>query len=231
MRKPLAYVSSSSPVLLSLGLLGFLAIGCKDSSTTTTEGGGMCTDPSATGVVKAPADAEKDTHCIDASGKPIKLEVSQASCHLTNLDAATSSHDHGGDEDAGAEAAATDTEEAPPRYGSEADDDDCKYHVSWSASCVQKNQDITFTIKAVNTYDGKPVMGANPYIEAQLTDDHLAPDTSPKTKETSPGTYTIGPIRFNASGRWTVKFHFAANCTDLADDSPHGHVTFYVDVP
>jgi hypothetical protein len=37
-------------------------------------------------------------------------------------------------------------------------------------------------------------------------------------------------VRFDASGKWTVRFHFSADCAD-AVDSPHGHVAFFVNVP
>ena len=51
------------------------------------------------------------------------------------------------------------------------------------------------------------------------------------TTEQPPGNYTIGPVRFDASGTWTVRFHLNENCLDLTPDSPHGHAAFYLDVP
>ena len=51
-----------------------------------------------------------------------------------------------------------------------------------------------------------------------------------KATETSPGTYTYGPIRFDASGKWTVRFHLYEDCVD-GDTSPHGHAAFFVTVP
>jgi len=36
---------------------------------------------------------------------------------------------------------------------------------------------------------------------------------------------------FDKSGRWVVRFHFFESCSDVPDDSPHGHVAFYIDVP
>ena len=51
-----------------------------------------------------------------------------------------------------------------------------------------------------------------------------------KTTETSPGNYTIGPVKFDAAGNWNVRFHFHDECTD-SEESPHGHVAFFVKVP
>jgi hypothetical protein len=46
-----------------------------------------------------------------------------------------------------------------------------------------------------------------------------------------PGTYSVGPVRFDQAGRWFVRFHFYETCSDAPEDSPHGHVAFWVDVP
>jgi len=59
----------------------------------------------------------------------------------------------------------------------------------------------------------------------------LAPNTRPITKIISPGVYSVGPVRFDQAGRWTVRFHFFETCLDAREDSPHGHAAFYVDVP
>ena len=120
------------------------------------------------------------------------------------------------------------------RYNDEADDDDCKYHVKWSATNVAENTDVNFTVDLTWKKDGTPVTGGagrdTTYIEAFLTEIHPAPTTQYTSTEKSSGVYEIGPIHFDAKGRWTVKFHFFGNC-DEADDSKHGHVEFYVQVP
>jgi hypothetical protein len=36
---------------------------------------------------------------------------------------------------------------------------------------------------------------------------------------------------FDQSGRWVVRFHYFETCSDVPEDSPHGHVAFYIDVP
>ena len=38
-------------------------------------------------------------------------------------------------------------------------------------------------------------------------------------------------VRFDAKGRWTVRFHLHEECADEAPDSPHGHIAFFIDVP
>jgi hypothetical protein len=116
-------------------------------------------------------------------------------------------------------------------YNQEGDDDDCKYHVKWTSTEVFENTDVTFTVTAVNKSDSKATAGAKPYIEAYLNDTHPAPNSPSVTKETAPGTYTIGPMRFDAAGKWTVRFHFFGDCVDATEDSPHAHAAFYLNVP
>src|SRR5437867_328431 len=72
---------------------------------------------------------------------------------------------------------------------------------------------------------------AKPRAEVYLSDVHPAPNTRQKPVEESPGTYTVGPIRFDAPGQWTVRFHFFEECADVLEESPHGHVAFLAQVP
>ncbi|HVW25600.1 MAG TPA: hypothetical protein VHC69_09530 [Polyangiaceae bacterium] len=131
-------------------------------------------------------------------------------------------------------------------YGTEAFDDDCKYDVSWSSTAICENTNITFTVTAkllANTDSsaktqhkaGDPLTGSAPYLEVfKIESDntvHLAPITAQVPTETKPGTYTIGPIKFDESGQWIVRFHFNEDCADDPEDSPHGHAAFYVNVP
>jgi hypothetical protein len=128
-------------------------------------------------------------------------------------------------------------------FGSEGDDDDCKYHIAWSSTpiCEQPGA-VTFTMKATRKTDGSPLAGAGPSAEVFTTtpgdqgaaaycDDnsnHGSPSIG-KLAEGPPGTY-VGPIVFDKSGAWTVRFHFFETCTD-APDAPHGHAAFHVTVP
>jgi hypothetical protein len=63
-----------------------------------------------------------------------------------------------------------------------------------------------------------------------LTDTHPAQPPGEAT-EAAGGKYTVGPIKFDAPGNWTVRFHFYEECSDVPEDSPHGHAAFFVHVP
>lgn len=158
-----------------------------------------------------------DNHCTDEAGAPINQATSQAAC---------SAPDGGISDDGG-----TVVDYGPTLYNQEGDDDDCKYHVKWTSTPVYKNKSVTFTVEATRRTDDQPLTGAYPRAEVYLNDTHPAPNTPQKPNEISPGKYTVGPIKFDASGRWTVRFHFYEDCVDLTEDSPHGHAAFYVDVP
>jgi hypothetical protein len=160
-----------------------------------------------------PVAGTQDTHC---SAVPAQA-TSQADCHLTS--------------DGGTGGAMT-SAYGPTLFNGSGDDDDCKYHVSWTSTPIGENRDVTFTVTATTLTDDKPLgADANPLVEAYLSSTHHAPNTDQVATETAPGTYTIGPIRFDASGQWTVRFHFYEDCSDIAADSPHGHAAFYVQVP
>jgi YtkA-like len=124
-----------------------------------------------------------------------------------------------------------DSEYGPTNYGLEADDDDCKYHVTWSATPICEKAGVTFTVKVVTKSDGKPVAKAGTLIEAVLGDTHPAPNSNAATTEPTPGTYEIGPILFDEPGKWTVRFHIHEDCSDVSEASQHGHAAFFVDVP
>jgi hypothetical protein len=66
-----------------------------------------------------------------------------------------------------------------------------------------------------------------------LADDpsHISPSFEITAPEKPAGSYAIGPIVFDRSGRWVVRFHFYETCSDVPPDSPHAHVAFYIDVP
>jgi hypothetical protein len=180
--------------------------------------GGMCA-ANAGGPVTA---SGPDAHCTVA-GVEKKQETNESACPLP-ADASLPDDD-GGAPDFG------DT-----LNGSEGDDDDCKYHLKWTASCIAENTDVTFTVTITKKADGQPVTKAAPSkldLELYLNDTHLAPGLDKAVyKETStPGVYTLGPLRFDAAGKWTVRFHVRPDCVDLTEDSPHGHAAFFVNVP
>lgn len=79
--------------------------------------------------------------------------------------------------------------------------------------------------------DGAAVAGAKPFADVFLgAPSHPAPLTRQTYHETAAGSYSIGPIWFDAPGKWTTRFHFFPDyCDEPA--SPHGHAAFYVYVP
>jgi hypothetical protein len=135
-------------------------------------------------------------------------------------------------------------EMAETMFNAEGDDDDCKYHVAFSATpAVKVNGTMTFRMTLTKKADGAPATGAidaqgnGVTIEAYLADNnfHVLPNTTPAMSavETPAGSgvYTIMPVKFDASGRWVVRFHFFETCSDELPDSPHGHAAFFFDVP
>ena len=200
-----------------LFLTSAVALACSSSTNNTPAGGG---NQSTAAAVAGAA----DTHC---AGKPVVV-ADQAACHPAPD--AGDGHDH--DHDAGetADGGAPADEEGATLFGSEGEDDECKYHVKWTSTPVTLNGDVTFAIAATNRKDSSPVAGAKPYAEIFLSKTKAAPNTPVQTTETSPGNYTIGPVKFDVAGKWNVRFHFAAECRD-GETSPHGHVAFFVNVP
>ncbi len=191
---------------------GFAVVACSSSSSTGSVSQG------ADGVTKcSDGTASCDTHC----GSKVQ-PVDPAVCH----DPETGDD---GDSDAGVDTSASDF--GATMYGSEGDDDDCKYHVKWSATGVGENQNVTFHVNAVVKSDGSPLTGAKPYTETFLDSATPAPDAPTQTTETGGGNYDIGPIKFDKPGKWTVRFHFYGDCTDGSEESQHGHAAFYVTVP
>jgi len=205
----------------SLALAGLLSgAACSSSGTTgttTTGGGGQSTGTG--GPVVGPA----DTHCGVKS-----QAVSDAACHpAPGSGGGTSSSTGAGTTGAGG---ADVSEYGATLPNAEADDDDCKYHVAWTATDIRQNTDVTFTAVVTTKTDGKPVPTGELDLEAFLNDTHPAPNSDAQVTESPTGTYEIGPIRFDAAGKWTVRFHIHEDCSDLSEDSPHGHVAFFVNV-
>jgi hypothetical protein len=115
-------------------------------------------------------------------------------------------------------------------YNADGDDDDCKYHVHWTSSPVQRGTDVSITVTLTAKADGAPVAGADPYADVFLSQTHPGGMADERTTEIGQGRYLIQPVRFDALGRWTMRFHVFSTCSDLPD-SPHGHAAFFIDVP
>lgn len=196
-------------------LLGVIVLGISTALAAACSSPGVsCPAPGG------PVAGGQDSHC-GAKVQP----TSAASCHPPMPDLPGTGD--GGAADGGT----ADNPYGPTVYNAESDDDDCKYHVKWSVSTVCENADVTFTVTATKKTDGSALTRASPRAEVFLNETHPAPNSDQKATETQPGTYAIGPIRFDAAGRWTVRFHFFEECADLNDDSPHGHAAFYLNVP
>ncbi len=193
-----------------------LAAGCSSSTSNAN------TPPANLSFSTAAAVAGTDSHC---AGKLVTVDP--AVCHVVASQDAGDTQGDAGDADGGA---ADTPDYGPTLSGTEGDDDDCKYHVKWQSTAVSENADVTFQIVATVKKDGSPLAGAKPYAEIYLNETHPAPNTAVATTETTPGTYTIGPVRFDAAGTWNVRFHFHDECND-SEESPHGHAAFFVKVP
>ncbi len=164
------------------------------------------------GSAGGPVSAAADTHCLLPDGGVRAQPVSAASCQITGGDAGTI--DYG-----------------TTMFNAEADDDDCKYHLKFSSTPVYENTDVNFTVVATQKAGGAPAAGANTLAEVFLSNTHPAPNSNQKTTESPSGTFLVGPVRFDAPGRWTVRFHLHQDCADVLPDSPHGHAAFFIDVP
>jgi hypothetical protein len=128
-------------------------------------------------------------------------------------------------------------------YNGSGDDDDCKYHVTWSATPIQKNQPFTLTITATNKTTGAPLetiaaqepgklalSRIEPFMPCEPS--HLAPtsDYEAPVTQIGPGKFTVGPVVFDESGRWVIRYHFYEECFNNVT-TPHGHIAFFVQVP
>jgi hypothetical protein len=219
-RAPVA-LSFSLAALALTGLLSFAACSSSDTTGTTGTGGGN------TGTPGGPVMGTPDAHCGTKS-----QATSAAACHPapgTGGGSTGTSTGAGGTTSAGGQT----SEYGETLPNAEGDDDDCKHHLAWTSTDIYRNTDVTFTVVASTKTDSKPLVAGELNVEAFLNDIHPAPNTDipQKTVETSAGTYKIGPVRFDKAGKWTVRFHIHEDCSDLTEDSPHGHVAFFVDVP
>ena len=189
-------------------------------------------------AVGGPVTGPADRHC---DGQP-PLTVDPAACTTPEVNG------QGGapaDEPSGGEGGSDcnqtrDDEYGPTLPNSEGDDDDCKYHASWTSTPIRLNEDVTITVTTRNLVtgdglealaDGKlPLTRVEVYQPCDPTRIGPTQNTKAKFEEVSPGVYTGGPLRFDQPGRWVVRFHLYEQCLD-GEGSPHGHVAFFVDVP
>jgi hypothetical protein len=227
-------ISIVVPALSALGLVVVLsASACSSSSSGTTSSATLtCSNPGA------PTPGAADTHCNGVAPQP----VSEASCGVNDAGlSGGGTVGDAGDDDAGA---ADDCDYGATMFGNEGDDDDCKYHVVWSATeLCEGTPGVTFTATITSLVDGSPVTGIPQGIimevfqptdpNASCDDQSTHPSPEANNLIESPagsGTYT-GRVVFDASGQWTVRFHIHEECADVLDDSPHGHAAFRLTLP
>jgi hypothetical protein len=198
--------------LTLVGALGALQ-GCSSDDTTSAPTDGGPTEGGACPAGGGPLPGMAADHCMG-------MFQSVGACMTEPADGGGAGTDGGG-------------EMMPePAVGTSNDDDDCKYHVSFTNDCVQQGgTGTTFTVTLTSlTNNMAPAPGAKAYVEAFLTDTHPAGGNTAST-ETSPGVYKVGPVIFDQPGKWTVRFHFFGDCSDIPDDSPHAHAAFFINVP
>ena len=214
--------------------------GCNGTSNNSSDGSAPVADSPA-GVVIGPL----DHHCVAGDGgltvqtigvcdvdDPGSVPSNAANCGVTfDRDAGVAATPDAGATDT-SDAGATDTSDyGPTMYGSAGNDDDCKYFISWVATPIVENQDTYFTVTAVRLSDMQPATCAGVRADTSLSITHGAPPPAAPAPEIAPGVYKVGPIKFDAKGRWTERFHLFEECSDDPEDSPHGHAAFYIDVP
>lgn len=202
--------------------------------------------PTLTGAVGGPVAGPDDDHCA--------MRPEGVSDPATCFDPGAASDSEGGassnDGSRAAGAAGSsdcnlihDTVYGDTLYNASGVDDDCKYNVSWTSTPIRKGENVTFTVTATSKSSGAPLekiagqpaqavalSKLEPYVPCDPT--HAPPDLDLRApiKETAPGVFSVGPIVFDESGRWVVRFHFYESCLD-SETSPHGHVAFFVKVP
>jgi len=196
-------------------VLPALAGGCSSSSSS-----GNTTGSVNSGVVAGAT----DSHC---GSKTVTVDANACHGGGGDTDAGMDMGD-AGDSDGGMDMGGDDF--GATMYNAEGDDDDCKYHVKWSADDVKENANVTFTVTVTAKSGGAAVTQTPIRAEVFLDESTPAPNTNQTSKEGAAGTYTVGPIQFNKPGKWTVRFHFHEDCDD-SETSPHGHAAFYVNVP
>src|SRR3569623_572521 len=105
---------------------------------------------SCDGPVGGPVSGLADAHC----GGVTPIVVSQASCHPAGATGA----------DPG-----TAEPEAPVLYNAEGDDDDCKYHVTFSSTPVRRNENVTFDVTATTlAAPATPATGADIHVASYV---------------------------------------------------------------
>ncbi len=112
---------------------------------------------SPTGAPGGPVLGVEDAHC---AGHP-PVAVDPAACHGDSPEEGEGGAS-GGDEGEGGVGGSDCNQTHDAEYGdtlpnSEGDDDDCKYHVSWTSTPIRRNQDATFTVTTKDLATDQPL--------------------------------------------------------------------------
>lgn len=224
----------NKPHVLVLALIGASSLVCNASCSSSS-------DSSPTGAVGGPVSGAVDAHC---AARPV-VEVDPAACHADSPEEGQAGAS-GRDDDAAGAAGKKCEQTHDAEYGDtlpndQGDDDDCKYHVSWTSTPIRRSEDVTLTVTAKDlatdapleplSGDHKlPLSRLEVYQPCEPTRLGPAQNAQAAFQETTPGVYKAGPLRFDQAGTWVVRFHFYEQCND-GEASPHGHVAFFIDVP
>jgi len=219
--------------LLVLAVAGALASNLSCSSSTDNSTGSSAD----AGPAGGPVSGAPDTHCTAT------VVVDPAACNGDTSAGGAPDEGSAGATNAGGAPDCNQTHDAlygDTLYNSEGDDDDCKYHGSWTSTPIRLNENVTFTLSATNKETSAPLVPLADKVVPLTRLDVYEPcdpnrrgpaqNFSPKIATTAPGVFTVGPIKFDQPGRWVVRFHLYEQCVD-GDTSPHGHIAFFVDVP
>ncbi len=209
--------------IIVLFVVALAGADCSSNPSTNTNGA-----YSPAGAVIGPL----DSHCTAADGgltiQTIGVcEVTDQTLVPANAASCNVTFENAGTPDGGV----APSDYGVTMYGAAGDDDDCKYYVSWTANPIKENADTTFTVTAIRLADMMPATCAGIRPDVSLSINHGAPAPANPSTEIAPGIYQVGPIKFDAPGVWTVRFHLFEECDDGQADSPHGHAAFYVQVP
>ncbi|HVZ73289.1 MAG TPA: hypothetical protein VHJ20_13000 [Polyangia bacterium] len=196
---------SFAPRLSSISIVTLALVSCGGSSAPSGPEGGFVPGPA-------------DDHCSMNDA----MTIQKVGVCMPDVE---------GGGDGGAADAGAPEPYGDPLNGSEGFDDDCKYHVMAAVTPVRLNQDATFTITVIGLEPAGPATGANPYVEVTFGDTHAANTANTTMTELGGGMYKIGPVKFDRSGEWVVRFHMFGDCSDTPEDSPHAHIAFKITVP
>src|SRR5437764_15050824 len=138
------------PILFAIPFAALLGVACKDNGPSGPTGG--------------PVMGALDTHCKDADGGVNATVVGMCVTGSVPVDAAAPDPDGG----------APTSDYGETLFNAEGDDDDCKYHVKWTATAIRQNTGVNFEVTLTKLADGTPATGAGVRAEIFLTDTHPA---------------------------------------------------------